>query len=119
MDRERHDTLAALTSHLPHLLNCALMRLAIETAEEDAGLYALAAGGFDGATRLARTDAAMIAGMFYTNADQLRRATARLRKHLDYLDTLFDDIPALHEELDEIVTARRSYSSGYGERPIT
>jgi prephenate dehydrogenase len=115
MDRTRHDAATALTSHLPHLLSFALMRLAMEIAAEDGALFELAAGGFDGATRLARTDETMIVGMFSTNAEQLRSITGRLREHLDDLE----DMPALHNELAEIVTARRAYTTSYGERLIT
>jgi prephenate dehydrogenase len=118
MDRERHDRLTALTSHLPHLLNFALMRLAMEVAGEDAGLYDLAAGGFDGATRLARTDESMIVGMFGTNAGQIREIAARLRAHLDRLEALLEATPDLERELSEIVKARRAYTTEYGERPI-
>lgn len=119
MDRARQDRLTALTSHLPHLLSFALMRLAMDGAAEDAALLELAAGGFDGATRLARTDAAMIVGMFSTNADQIRHAAAQLRAHLDRLDAILEDVPALRRELGEIVAARRSYTGQYGERLIT
>lgn len=119
MDRTRQDRLTALTSHLPHLLSFALMRLAMDGAAEDAALLDLAAGGFDGATRLARTDAAMIAGMFSTNADQLRAAAAELRAHLDRLDAILGDADALERELGAIVAARRAYTAGYGERLIT
>lgn len=119
MDRARQDRLTALTSHLPHLLSFALMRLAMDGAAEDSALLELAAGGFDGATRLARTDAAMIVGMFSTNADQLRRAAAELRAHLDRLDAILADVGALEDELGAIVAARRAYTAGYGERLIT
>jgi prephenate dehydrogenase len=119
MDRERHDALTAITSHLPHLLSFALMRLAMETSAEDAALYDLAAGGFDGATRLARTDETTIAGMLSTNAAQLREVTTRLREHLDYLDAILEDVPSLHQELGKIVAARRTYTATHGERLIT
>ena len=119
MDRARQDRLTALTSHLPHLLSFALMRLAMDGAAEDSALLELAAGGFDGATRLARTDAAMIVGMFSTNADQLRQAAAELRAHLDHLDAILADADALERELGAIVAARRAYTAGYGERLIT
>lgn len=119
MDRAQHDYLTALTSHLPHLLSFALMRLAVEAGNGDAALYDLAAGGFDGATRLARTDEAMIVGMFSTNADQIRRVTARLRDHLDQLDAMLEDVDYLHDELGAIVEARRAYTARYGERLIT
>ncbi|NDJ85708.1 MAG: prephenate dehydrogenase [Chloroflexi bacterium] len=118
MDRLRHDYLTALTSHLPHLLSFALMRLAAEIAAEEADVFQLAAGGFDGATRLARTDAAMITGMFTTNQANLRRLAEALRQHLALLDSLLETPEALALELDQIVRARRDYSTQYGERPI-
>ncbi|GAB4421715.1 MAG: hypothetical protein Kow00106_18730 [Anaerolineae bacterium] len=119
MDRARQDRLTALTSHLPHLLSFALMRLAMDGAAEDSALLELAAGGFDGATRLARTDAAMIVGMFSTNAELLRETAARLRAHLDHLEALLDEPEQLEQELSAIVAARRAYTTRYGERLIT
>jgi prephenate dehydrogenase len=119
MDPAHHDYLTALTSHLPHLLNFVLMQLAVDAAADDPTLYALAAGGFDGATRLARTDEAMITGMFSTNAAQIRAVTAQLRAHLDQLDALLDDPARLREALATIVQARRAYTAAYGERLIT
>ncbi len=119
MDRTRQDRLTALTSHLPHLLSFALMRLAMDGAAEDSALLELAAGGFDGATRLARTDAAMIVGMFSTNAELLRETAARLREHLDRLEALLDEPEQLEQELNAIVAARRAYTATYGERLIT
>ncbi len=118
LDRYRHDYLTALTSHLPHLLNFALMRLAMHVSAENHDLFQLAAGGFDGATRLARTNESMITGMFTTNAKNIRELTTRLREQLDLLDTLFDDPTELNNELKQIVEARRVYSDRYGERPI-
>jgi prephenate dehydrogenase len=118
LDRERHDYLTALTSHVPHLLNFVLMRLAMEVAEEDEVLFNLASGGFDGATRLARTNQMMVSGIFGTNAQNIRCLTARLREHLDHLEAILEDIPELEQELNDIVTARRQYTTDYGERPI-
>lgn len=119
MDRVHHDRLTAISSHLPHLLSFALMGLAIEASDGDPALFELAAGGFDGATRLARTDAAMITGMFTTNADQLREAAARLLEQLDRLDGLLEDVDQLQHELGDIVAARRRYTAAHGERQIT
>lgn len=119
LDRVQHDYLTALTSHLPHLLSFALMGLAMEAAGEDSVLYDLAAGGFDGATRLARTDAGMIAGMFSTNATQLRAVVARLQARLQALERELDDAAQLRADLGEIVAARRAYTAAYGERLIT
>jgi prephenate dehydrogenase len=119
MDRVHHDHLTALTSHLPHMLSFTLMRLAMEAATEDSDLFDLAAGGFDGATRLARTDETMIVGMFNTNKDQLREMIARFRDHLDDLEAMIDDVSELRDELGTIVAARRAYTASHGERKIS
>lgn len=118
MDRHRHDELTALTSHLPHLLSFALMSLAIEAAEHDSLLFALAAGGFDGATRLARTDESMLVGMFGTNAANIRNWLSKMRGHIDRLEAMLEEEPALEKTLREIVQARRAYTERFGERPI-
>jgi prephenate dehydrogenase len=119
MDRQRHDQLAGAISHLPHLMSFALMRLAMEMAENDHDVWELAAGGFDGATRLARTDEAMITGMFRTNADQLRKLVSLLQEHMNRLIALLDEPEQLRAELTAIVNARRDYTQHYGERMIT
>ncbi|MCX7024715.1 MAG: prephenate dehydrogenase/arogenate dehydrogenase family protein [Spirochaetes bacterium] len=119
MDRAAHDAATALTSHLPHLLNFALMRQAMLAAAAEPGLYGLAAGGFDGATRLARTDAAMVAGMLSTNASGVRAALASFRVSVEFLEASLDDADVLREELAGIVAARRAYSAAYGERKLS
>jgi prephenate dehydrogenase len=50
---ERHDSLVAVVSHVPHLAAATLMTLADERAEEHAALLRLAAGGFRDMTRIA------------------------------------------------------------------
>jgi prephenate dehydrogenase len=50
---ERHDTLVAVVSHVPHLTAVTLMHLADERAEEHRALLRLAAGGFRDMTRIA------------------------------------------------------------------
>jgi prephenate dehydrogenase len=53
MPPERHDTLVAVVSHVPHLTAATLMRLADGRAEEHRALLRLAAGGFRDMTRIA------------------------------------------------------------------
>jgi prephenate dehydrogenase len=53
MPPERHDTLVAVVSHVPHLAAATLMRLADGRAEEHRALLRLAAGGFRDMTRIA------------------------------------------------------------------
>ena len=50
---QRHDTLVAVVSHVPHLTAATLMRLAGGRAEEHRALLRLAAGGFRDMTRIA------------------------------------------------------------------
>ena len=50
---ERHDTLVAVVSHVPHLTAATLMHLADERAEEHQAVLRLAAGGFRDMTRIA------------------------------------------------------------------
>jgi prephenate dehydrogenase len=50
---ERHDSLVAVVSHVPHLVAATLMTLADDRAEEHAALLRLAAGGFRDMTRIA------------------------------------------------------------------
>jgi prephenate dehydrogenase len=53
LDADRHDSLVAVVSHVPHLTAATLMRLASQRAEEHAALLRLAAGGFRDMTRIA------------------------------------------------------------------
>jgi len=50
---ERHDSLVAVVSHVPHLAAATLMRLAESRAHEHRALLRLAAGGFRDMTRVA------------------------------------------------------------------
>ncbi|HEY6533995.1 MAG TPA: prephenate dehydrogenase/arogenate dehydrogenase family protein [Acidimicrobiales bacterium] len=50
---ERHDSMVALVSHVPHLTAASLMGLADESSAEHRGLMRLAAGGFRDMTRIA------------------------------------------------------------------
>lgn len=53
LDAERHDSLVAVVSHVPHLTAATLMGLASEKSAEHAALLRLAAGGFRDMTRIA------------------------------------------------------------------
>ncbi len=50
---DRHDSLVAVVSHVPHLTAATMMRLAAERSEEHRPLLRLAAGGFRDMTRIA------------------------------------------------------------------
>ena len=71
IDADTHDRLLAETSHLPHLVACAL----VEALGEDAD--ALAATGFLDTTRIASGDPAMWRDIFITNRDKVLHALER------------------------------------------
>lgn len=53
VDPDRHDALAAVVSHVPHLAASTLMLVAARQAHDQAALLRLAAGGFRDMTRIA------------------------------------------------------------------
>lgn len=71
---ERHDTLAALVSHLPYALAAALMRTVI--AQDDEAAWQMAASGFRDTTRLAASDLTMMVDILLTNRAAVLRALA-------------------------------------------
>jgi prephenate dehydrogenase len=92
IDAERHDRVVARTSGLPHLLAFALARVTAPLRDETA---ALAASGYRGATRLARSDPRMVAAFLAANAAETRAAVSELRASLDGLVARLDDERAL------------------------
>ena len=65
MPAERHDTLAALVSHLPYAVAVALMRAVL--AQNDPEAWQLAATGFRDTSRLAASDLTMMTDILVTN----------------------------------------------------
>lgn len=80
---ERHDSLVALVSHVPHLTAATLMCLAAEGAEEHAALLRLAAGGFRDMTRIAAGHPGIWPDICAENRDAIVEALDRLRSSLD------------------------------------
>jgi prephenate dehydrogenase len=82
LDAAAHDRAVAAISHLPLALAAALVQ-AVGDADDWPLARSLAAGGWGGATRLARGDVAMGAGIAATNAPELARRIRALATHLD------------------------------------
>ncbi|MFC0503322.1 prephenate dehydrogenase [Micromonospora costi] len=93
-----HDSVVALSSHIPHLLAGSLAGAVAGTEIRDAVL-GLAAGSFRDGTRVAGTPAKRTADMLFDNRDQVVRQLGRVSAFLDGLaDALRrDDLPALVE----------------------
>jgi prephenate dehydrogenase len=64
---ETHDSLVATTSHLPHLMAFALIHQARAQEKIHPELFALAAGSFASATRVAHADPTLWAGICHDN----------------------------------------------------
>ena len=78
----------------------------------------MAAGGFDGATRLTRTNPEMIKDMYDTNSENINL----FLKH--FIDELMDlmnlqDSDELINYLNNSVEWRRALSEKFGERPLS
>ena len=67
MSTERHDTVLAATSHLPHLLSFALVDVLLKQQQSE-DIFRYAAGGFADFSRLASSDPTMWADIFVANA---------------------------------------------------
>ncbi len=83
---ERHDALVALTSHLPYLLACALMRAVLAREPRDA--WQVAASGFRDASRLAASDLTMMIDVLLTNRWPVIAALEQYALELDGLLSL-------------------------------
>jgi prephenate dehydrogenase len=86
-DAAEHDRLLALTSHLPHALANALMRLA--TAE--AGALESAGASFREMTRVAGANGAVWTDIFLENGDLIARAVGALRDELSSTERALAD----------------------------
>jgi len=70
MSAEKHDSVLALTSHLPHMLSYALVDQ-IAGNQEEQDIFEYAAGGFSDFTRIAGSDPVMWAEICLANADKI------------------------------------------------
>ena len=88
LSAERHDALAAVSSHLPYAVAVALVRAAQSLGDDQ--LWALAASGFRDTSRLAGSDLTMMTDILLTNRAALLDALTRYRHELDTLIALID-----------------------------
>ena len=93
LDAETHDRAVAAISHLPLVGSVALAETAMADADWPTA-RTLAAQGFRDATRLARGDAALGAGIAATNAVALAAVLRRYRETLATWQALLDELSA-------------------------
>lgn len=82
----RHDTLAALASHLPYAVAALLVRVA--DASADPALWTMASSGFRDTSRLAASDLTMMTDILLTNRAAIVEALGDYRAELDALTAL-------------------------------
>ena len=104
---ERHDRLAAASSHLPYVVSAALVRAA-ESLEDDQ-VWELAASGFRDTSRLAASDVTMMTDILLTNRRAILDALARNQAELAALADLLQagDAARLAAFLTEAAERRR------------
>jgi prephenate dehydrogenase len=110
-----HDRAVAAISHLPLALAAALVA-SVSEAQDWPIARTLAAGGWQSATRLARGDVTMGAGIAATNAPELARRLRSIRTQLDDwladLEETPDDPAATAERIEvRLAAARRDLES--------
>lgn len=89
VDPERHDTLVAVVSHVPHLAATTLMHVAAgSSSEERATLLRLAAGGFRDMTRIAAGHPGIWPDICVTNREAIVNTLDRYVEELQHVRTL-------------------------------
>ena len=91
MPPDRHDTLVAVVSHVPHLTAATLMKLADGRAEEHRSLLRLAAGGFRDMTRIAAGHPAIWPDICAQNQGAITEVLDELISELGVLRTVVAD----------------------------
>ena len=117
IDRKKHDEILSITSHLPHLISSALVGITKKDYEIEE-IMGLAAGGFDGATRLTRTNPEMIIDMYNSNSENINKFLIALIEEISSLISL-QEKNELIDYLTSSVEWRRALSDKFGERPLS
>lgn len=115
MTPQRHDSLVAVVSHVPHLTAASMMCLADDRALDDAPLLRLAAGGFRDMTRIAAGHPGIWLDICGENRDAivsvLDELAGRLARIRDVVATA--DRDGLREVLSQARRARTNLPSRY------
>ena len=107
MDAERHDKLAALTSHLPYLLACSLVAAVNSEGDIDPIIWEMVSSGFKDTTRVASSDVQMLIDILETNKDAIKNALHQQRIAIDKLEIALDgDLQSLQASLSNIRAVR-------------
>lgn len=110
MSPEDHDFMAAVVSHLPHVIAVALVETLDSYTEEHPSVSAMAAGGFRDATRVASGDPELWTDILLSNAENVCEAIDRFSQVLSELQFLLKlgSMQAVARALDRAAEIRSS-----------
>ena len=91
IDRDEHDAMVAVISHVPHMTASALMELASRRAAGRDELIRLAAGGFRDSTRIAAGSPSLWTGIALDNAGPIADALGELIGILQGVESMIAD----------------------------
>lgn len=110
MDAEKHDRLAALTSHLPYLLACSLVLTVSSEGDVDPIVWKMVSSGFKDTTRVASSDVQMLIDILETNKASIKNALGEQRIAMDKLEIALDgDLESLQDYLSSIQDIRNHH----------
>ena len=95
---DAHDTMLAVTSHLPHVMASALMRQAFATQQKHAQTQQLTAGSFNDGTRVAASSPEIWRDVCLSNRDALLQALQAFRGEMDTLEAAVESRDAAQIE---------------------
>ena len=86
MNRENHDKILSITSHMPHLISYSIVASALNVnSKEKSHIIKFSAGGFRDFTRIAASDAVMWKDIFLNNKKNLLKITKEFEKSLNLI----------------------------------
>lgn len=90
MTAEEHDRIFAYTSHLPHVVACALMN-SLSHQESSEQLFDLASNGFYDFTRIASANPEIWRDICLTNKNELLASIKVFSKQLQHIETMIEN----------------------------
>jgi len=114
LDPVVHDTMVALTSHLPHVMASALMRQASTLRQEIPDLPRMSAGSFADMTRVAGAAPSIWRDVCLTNREAVLEAIAGYRRELSILEAAVDAGDS--ESIEAFFTAGESAKKSWPPR---
>lgn len=110
IDRDEHDAMVAVISHVPHMTASALMELASRRAAGRDELIRLAAGGFRDSTRIAAGSPSLWTGIALDNAELISDALGELIGILQDVESMIagGDSKGIKSFLARASSARKS-----------